>query len=109
MLPIIDGEITKLAEQQATVCSVFANPKRILILWALVQQERTVTAIAQAIGASLQSTSQHLSLMKAAGILVARRDGQTILYRIATDGLANHCHLLIEASMAGNSKTPDCG
>jgi len=73
------------AQRQAKICSVFANPKRILILWALSDQEQAVTAIAREIDASLQSTSQHLGLMKSAGIVKARRDGQTIYYRIAGD------------------------
>ncbi|MFN2138702.1 MAG: ArsR/SmtB family transcription factor [Candidatus Promineifilaceae bacterium] len=85
------------AEDQAALCRIFANPKRIMILWSVAEQERAVTAIAETIDASLQSTSQHLSVMKAAGILAARRDGQTIYYRIAENDLASKCHLILEA------------
>jgi ArsR family transcriptional regulator, virulence genes transcriptional regulator len=85
------------AADQAAFCSIFANPKRILILWSLAEEEKAVTAIARSIDASLQSTSQHLSLMKAAGIVQARRDGQTIYYRIADDSPRNRCGLLLEA------------
>jgi DNA-binding transcriptional ArsR family regulator len=96
MAATVGAELVDLAENQAAICSVFANPKRILILWSLANEEKAVTAIAQAIDASLQSTSQHLSLMKAAGILEGRRDGQTIYYRIVDDGICNRCQLLLE-------------
>jgi DNA-binding transcriptional ArsR family regulator len=93
----METELVNLAVNQAALCSVFANPKRVLILWSLIEQEKAVTDIALAIDASLQNTSQHLSLMKAAGILEARREGQTIYYRIAEGGPANRCQLLLDA------------
>jgi DNA-binding transcriptional ArsR family regulator len=93
----MDAERLDLAERQSALCSVFANPKRVLILWTLAEEEKAVTAIANSIDASLQNTSQHLSLMKAAGILEARRDGQTIYYSIADSVDSERCQLLLEA------------
>lgn len=94
---VMEPDVVRLAESQSALCSVFANPKRVLILWSLAEHEKAVTAIAHSIDASLQNTSQHLSLMKAAGILEARRDGQTIYYRIAGSVLSERCQLLLEA------------
>jgi DNA-binding transcriptional ArsR family regulator len=93
----MDAEMMDQAERQAALCSIFSNPKRVLILWSLVEEEKAVTAIAQAIDASLQNTSQHLNLMKGAGILESRRDGQTIYYHIADDYRFGRCRLLLEA------------
>ena len=93
----MEPEMNVMAESQAAICSVFANPKRVMILWSLVEQEKSVTEIAQVIGASLQSTSQHLHLMKENGILDSRRDAQTIYYRVAENKVADMCRLLIEA------------
>jgi DNA-binding transcriptional ArsR family regulator len=90
-------DVVRLAERQAALCSIFSNPKRVLILWSLVEKEKAVTAIAQAIDSSLQNTSQHLGLMKGAGILESRRDGQTIYYHIADDFRLGRCRLLLEA------------
>jgi DNA-binding transcriptional ArsR family regulator len=70
-----------------------------------VDEEKAVTTIAQAIGASLQNTSQHLSLMRGAGILESRRDGQTIYYHIADVHRFGHCRLLLEAGKM-RSKQP---
>ena len=100
---VMEPDVVRLAESQAALCSIFANPKRVLILWSLVEQEKAVTAIAQTINASLQNTSQHLSLMKGAGILESRRDGQTIYYHIADDFLHGRCRLLLEARKLQNS------
>jgi DNA-binding transcriptional ArsR family regulator len=97
----MDHELRIIAESQATVCSVFANPKRILILWALVDQEKSVSEIASIVGTSLQSTSQHLRLMRETGILASRRDGQTIYYFIAQNETAETCRLLIQSSPKG--------
>jgi DNA-binding transcriptional ArsR family regulator len=79
----------KLAEQQANICSVFSNPRRIMILWALIGRELSVSEIATTIKASLQNTSHHLTLMKNKGILSAHRDGQSVHYRIVQPELVN--------------------
>jgi ArsR family transcriptional regulator len=71
------------AEQQADICRVFANPTRILILWTLAEGEKSVGEIAEAVDASLQSTSQHLRIMRQMEILSSRRDGHMVFYQIA--------------------------
>ena len=79
------------AEKQSEICSVFSNPKRVLILWTLANNEKSVGDIAKAIGASLQNTSQHLRVMKESDILKTSRDGQTIFYRIAENAMVDSC------------------
>ena len=92
-----DVDRKALAERQASLCSVFANARRVLILWSLREEEKSVGEIATEIEASLQCTSQHLRLMKDMGILDSRRDGQMIYYTIVQGGLVEHCQLLLEA------------
>jgi DNA-binding transcriptional ArsR family regulator len=93
MNPTISEEIQKLAEHQSALCRVFSNPQRVLILWFLLEKERTVTEIAQAIGASMQSTSQHLRLMELSHIVDSRREHHNIYYHIADNELLNRCLL----------------
>ena len=97
----ISEEQRASAESQASICSIFANPKRVLILWSLEDHEKSVGEIASTIEASLQCTSQHLRLMKEMGILGSRRDGQTIYYRIVENGLTERCQLLLQACQGG--------
>jgi DNA-binding transcriptional ArsR family regulator len=83
------------AEQQAEIYQIFSNPKRILIMWILDSQEMSVGDIAINICATIQSTSQHLRLMRDKGLLVHRREGQMIYYRIATNKLGKRSQKLL--------------
>ena len=65
-----------------------------------MENEMSVNEIAEAIDASVQNTSQHLRLMKAASILDTRRDGQTIYYRIADTDIGNYCRRILEKNLA---------
>jgi DNA-binding transcriptional ArsR family regulator len=56
----LSAEVQSFAQRQAALCKVLSNPQRVLILWFLSTRERTVSEIADAIAASLPSTSQHL-------------------------------------------------
>jgi DNA-binding transcriptional ArsR family regulator len=76
-------DLRNLVEEQAELHHILSNPSRLLILRSLAEQALSVGDIAEKIGATLQNTSQHLRLMKDKGVLEARRDGQTIFYRIA--------------------------
>ena len=91
MYPILSDEIRKLAEHQSTLCRVFSNSQRILIFWFLEEKERTVTEIARAVGASMQSVSQHLRLMELNGIVESRREHQNIYYRVAENERLKTC------------------
>lgn len=90
----MDAQILECAKQQAEICKVFGNANRILILWALGSRELSVGDIAEAIDSSLQNTSQHLRLMKDRGILVSRREQNTIYYGVADHILMEGCRLL---------------
>lgn len=90
----------QLAESQAEIYRIFSHANRIQIFWLLMLNEMSVNDIAEAIEASIQNTSQHLRLMKAANILDTRRDGQTIYYRIAETDIGNYCKRILEKNLA---------
>ena len=92
----MDYAIKRLAEKQAELCKLFGNASRILILWSLSDGELPVSEIADEVGTSLQNISQHLSLLKEHGIVCARRDRQTIYYRISDDGWVKDCPVLLK-------------
>lgn len=75
--------LKKLAEERAEIFRIFSNAKRLQIFWLLRDKEMPVNDIANAVGTSIQNTSQHLRLMKAKDILKTRRSGKEILYAIA--------------------------
>lgn len=85
-----------LYEMQAEICKTLTNPKRIEILNTLKNEEKTVTELVQAIGASKANVSQHLAVMRHKGILATRRDGVNIYYRVANPKVIEACSLMKE-------------
>jgi DNA-binding transcriptional ArsR family regulator len=65
-------EITIL---QAEVLKTLASPRRIEILHALARGPLEVGRLAEAIGASQPNVSQHLAVLRSAGVVEAERDG----------------------------------
>ena len=84
-----------LIEEQAELHQILSNSSRLLILRSLVENEMSVSEIAEQIGASLQNTSQHLRLMKDKNVLEARREGQTIFYQISINQIGERCKRLL--------------
>jgi rhodanese-related sulfurtransferase/biotin operon repressor len=76
-------------EQFARVGATFGSPKRVEIVDLLAQGERPVESIAQATGMSVANVSQHLQVLRAAGLLVSRRDGLHIRYRLAAPAVVD--------------------
>ena len=93
----MNPETIKLAREQAQLCRIFGNQYRVLALWALTDGEMSVSEIANSVCSSIQNTSQHLRLMKDKGVVVSRREGQTVYYRIAEDDLIDRCKAMIQA------------
>ncbi|MFA5353075.1 MAG: metalloregulator ArsR/SmtB family transcription factor [Thermodesulfovibrionales bacterium] len=81
-------------ELQAEVCKVLSSPKRVEIINALKDGEKSVKELVQTLGIPKANVSQHLSIMKLKGILKSRRDGVNIYYRIANQKVTEACSLM---------------
>jgi rhodanese-related sulfurtransferase/DNA-binding transcriptional ArsR family regulator len=81
-----------LLSQFAGVAKAAAHPHRFALLEHLAQGERTVEGLADRTGLSIANTSQHLQSMRRAGLLMARRDGKFILYRLSDDSVLDLMH-----------------
>ena len=75
----------ELHAQFARVGHALANPHRVEILDLLAQGERSVEVLAARAGISVGLASAHLQALRQAGLVVSRRDGTRILYRLAGD------------------------
>ncbi|MGI6498385.1 MAG: ArsR/SmtB family transcription factor [Oscillospiraceae bacterium] len=83
------------AQRIAELLKVLANENRLLILCALMQTPLTVSEIAKFVPNITQSAlSQHLSLLKAHGILVFQKSGQSITYSIGDHRVEAVIHVL---------------
>ena len=69
---------------------LLSSPVRLHLVVLAAEGERDVTSLAQAAGVTLTTASQHLSKMRLAGLVSARREGRTIVRQmfehIAPDG-----------------------
>ncbi|HZD24130.1 MAG TPA: metalloregulator ArsR/SmtB family transcription factor, partial [Acidimicrobiia bacterium] len=77
-----------LFEGFATIGGALASGRRVEIVEVLAQGERTVEEVGEAIGQSLANTSHHLRTLARAGLVLTRRDGTHIYYRLASDRVA---------------------
>ncbi len=84
----LDAERYRL---HAEVCRVLTDPKRLMLLDVLRDGERSVGELAEALGCALPNASQHLSVLRAAGLVATRRDGSTIWYRLAEPEIVAAC------------------
>lgn len=73
----------RVYELHARVCQTLANPTRLKILNALRDQEIPVAELARRTGTSMPNLSQHLAILRQRRVVVTRRQGVTIHYRIA--------------------------
>ena len=84
-------EITTL---QAEVLKTLANPRRLEIIHRLALGPCEVGRLAEEIGASQPNVSQHLSVLRAAGIVDAERDGREVRYRLADPDVIVACNVM---------------
>jgi len=81
---------------QAEICKILSSPKRIEIISALKDGEKTVTELVDILETPKANVSQHLAVMRLKGILKSRRDGVNIYYRIANPKVIQACVLMKE-------------
>ncbi|HVM79273.1 MAG TPA: metalloregulator ArsR/SmtB family transcription factor [Stellaceae bacterium] len=67
----------------AEVAKALGHAHRQEIVEQLAQCERSVEAVAERVGLSVANASQHLRLMRGAGLLASRRAGKHVLYRLS--------------------------
>src|SRR6185503_3026467 len=75
----------RLYGQYARIGKALANPYRLEVLELLAQSERTVESLANELDQSIANVSQHLQVLRAAGLTETRRQGLFIHYRLADD------------------------
>ncbi len=70
-------------QRTATVARALSDPKRLCVLETLASGERSVGELSRDVGCQVPNMSQHLAVLRSAGLVAARRDGQTVFYRLA--------------------------
>jgi len=73
----------QLFEQFARVAKAMSNSNRLELLEFLAQGEHSVDALAKAAGLSVANTSQHLQLLRQHGLVLSRKQGKKVYYRLS--------------------------
>jgi len=80
----------------ANICKALANPIRIEIIDVLNDKELTFGELQNETGVLKSNLSQHLSLMVSNGILVQRKEGLNVYFKLSTDRIATACRIMRE-------------
>ncbi|MBN7762996.1 ArsR family transcriptional regulator [Nitratireductor aquibiodomus] len=101
----------QLYAQAAELARALASPHRIALLEHVAQGERPVERLAALTGLSMANASQHLQHLRRAGLVLARREGKNVLYRLgegpvvpllaALRAQVAHTHAEVMALVAG--------
>ena len=86
----------ELYRHHADMCKVFSHPTRLQILNALRERETTVSDLAERLGIAIGNLSQHLNMMKQRRVLVSRKDGNNVYYRLANPKMLRAFDLIRE-------------
>jgi DNA-binding transcriptional ArsR family regulator len=75
------------ADEASQLLTAMANPKRLLILCNLLDQELNVGQLSERVALAQSPLSQHLSKLRAWGLVKTRRDGQQVNYSLSSDAV----------------------
>lgn len=72
------------------------DPTRLRILWLLAHCEACVLNVAVAVGMSTSAVSHHLRILRQTGLIVNRRAGKEVYYKLASTRTARLIHKMID-------------
>jgi rhodanese-related sulfurtransferase len=84
----------------ARIGTALSSPTRIDFLELLAQAERTVEQLSDLSGATVANTSQHLQKLRQAGLIVGRKEGLYVYYRLAGDEVVGLLSALAQTGAA---------
>jgi len=91
----VDAEfVDEILILQADVLRTLAHPRRLEILHRLADGPIEVGRLAEALGLSQPNVSQHLAILKSAGVVDAERSGREVRYRLADPDVMRACALM---------------
>jgi len=81
-------------ERQAQICKAFANSVRLKILDQVSRGECSASTLQDTVRISKANLSQHISILKSAGIISTRRDGKHLYYTLTIPEVKEACQLI---------------
>lgn len=93
------SDLDTARQRSAVVARALADPKRLCVLQSLAAGELSVRDLSDRVGCNVPNMSQHLAVLRNSGLVLTRRDGNAIYYRLADPRILEACQLL--QSIAG--------
>lgn len=78
----------------AHVCQALADPKRILILYALADKPRYVSELAATLNIPQPTISRHLKVLRERSLVTAEREGASVFYSLTDKRVVEALDLL---------------
>lgn len=100
-MPSLEDEINLLHSQ---LCAALADPKRILILYALQSGPHKVTDLAEQLKMPQPTASRHLKMLRERGLVSPKREG-TAMYYSLTDARVIEALDLLRTVLADRLQT----
>lgn len=88
------GAVDPIYSLQADVLKTLASPRRLEIIHRLAEGPCEVRRLADELGISQPNVSQHLAVMRAAGIVDAIRDGREVRYSLSDPDIVVACNMM---------------
>ena len=86
----------RLVQATVRLLKGFADPTRLRLLWLLRDGEVCVHVLVEALGMSQSAVSHQLRLLRDAGLVVGRRNGRHVYYRLSDE----HVRRLLENAVS---------
>ena len=83
-------------QRTAVVGKALADPKRLCVLESLSAGELSVSELAGRVACQVPNMSQHLAVLRSAGLVTTRREGSTVFYRL-TDPKVLEAYQLLQS------------
>ena len=84
----------RIYDMQVRICKAFANPVRLRMLDLLSKQECSASELQSELEITAANASQHLAILKAAGVVSTRRDGKQIICSLAIPEVKDACRMI---------------
>ena len=81
-------------ERQVLICKAFANSTRLHILDLLGRRDWVAGELQEELGISKANLSQHVTVLKSAGIILRRRQGKQVYFSLAMPEVKSACQLI---------------
>lgn len=92
---VIDGNLrAELEELTTNMCRALNDPKRLMILYALGDQQRSVGDLCELLDLAQSNVSQHLAVLRDRGIVDSTREANRIIYTLRDQRVLHAIDLL---------------